>query len=118
MSNSIFEPTDYTSSCKRCGKQKFEHTTTLTDKLKKIMNKQTTKEMTLGELRCHINFNPSADDKIGTFKRMMADAIDYCHKLSLESLDPEADRCFEIAMTELETAQMYAIKGIAKGLNK
>jgi hypothetical protein len=80
--------------------------------------KQTTKEMTLGESRCHINFNPSADDKIGTFKRMMADAIDYCHKLSLESLDPEADRCFEIAMTELETAQMYAIKGIAKGLNK
>jgi hypothetical protein len=118
MSNCIFEPTDYTSSCKRCGKQKFEHTTILTDKLKKIMNKQTTKEMTLGESRCHINFNPSADDKIGTFKRMMADAIDYCHKLSLESLDPEADRCFEIAMTELETAQMYAIKGIAKGLNK
>lgn len=118
MSNCIFEPTDYTSSCKRCGKQKFEHTTILTDKLKKIMNKQTTKEMTLGESRCHINFNPSADDKIGTFKRMMADAIDYCHKLSLESLDPEADRCFEIAMTELETAQMYAVKGIAKGLNK
>jgi hypothetical protein len=118
MSNCIFEPTDYTSSCKRCGKQKFEHTTILTDKLKKIMNKQTTKEMTLGESRCHINFNPSADDKIGTFKRMMADAIDYCHKLSLESLDPEAQRCFEIAMTELETSQMYAIKGIAKGLNK
>jgi hypothetical protein len=55
MSNCIFEPTDYTSSCKRCGKQKFEHTTTLTDKLKKIMNKQTTTEMTLGESRLCFN---------------------------------------------------------------
>jgi len=82
------------------------------------MNKQTTTEMTLGESRCHINFNPSADDKIGTFKRMMADAIDYCNAMSFDSNDSEAKRCFSIAMNELETAQMYAVKGIAKGLNK
>ena len=42
-------------------------------------NTETTKELTLGEKRCHINFNPSSDDKIGTFKRMMADAIDFCN---------------------------------------
>ena len=36
----------------------------------------------------------------------------------LEYLDPEAQRCFAIAMNELETAQMYAVKGIAKGLKK
>ncbi len=48
----------------------------------------------------------------------MADAIDYCNNERLESLDPEAQRCFAIAMNELETAQMYAVKGIAKGLNK
>jgi hypothetical protein len=81
-------------------------------------NNNPTRPMTLGEKRCHINFNPSADDKIGTFKRMMADAIDYCNNELLESSDPEAKRCFSIAMTELETAQMYAVKGIAKGLNK
>lgn len=72
--------------------------------------------MTLGEKRCHIGFNPSSDDKIGTFKRMMADAIDYCNFEMINSEDPEAKRCFSIAMTELETAQMYAVKGIAKGL--
>jgi hypothetical protein len=82
------------------------------------MENKPQQKMTLGESRCHINFNPSSDDKIGTFKRMMADAIDYLNNLQNESLDPEADRCFEIAMTELETAQMYAVKGIAKGLNK
>ena len=81
-------------------------------------NQSKATEMTLGEKRCHINFNPSSDDKIGTFKRMMANAIDYCnHELS-STEDPEAKRCFSIAMTELETAQMYAVKGIAKGLPK
>ena len=88
------------------------------------MSKFTTEEiammasrpMTLGEKRCHINFNPSSDDKIGTFKRMMADAIDYCNQQASE--DFEANRCFKIAMEHLETAQMYGVKGIAKGLNK
>lgn len=79
--------------------------------------------MTLGEKRCHINFNPSSDDKIGTFKRMMADAIDFCEQERIDSLLSgeeylEQHRCFKIAMEHLETAQMYAVKGIAKGLNK
>jgi hypothetical protein len=74
------------------------------------------REMTLGEKRCHIGFNPSADDKIGTFKRMMADAIDYMNNESNATTDTEAKRCFALAMTELETAQMYGVKGIAKGL--
>lgn len=75
------------------------------------------KEMTLGEKRCHINFNPSSDDKIGTFKRMMADAIDYANSEANISNDQEAIRCFIIAMEHLETAQMYVVKGIAKSLN-
>jgi hypothetical protein len=73
-----------------------------------------TREMTLGEKRCHINFNPSSDDKIGTFKRMIANAIDYCNNELIDTEDPEAKRCFSIAMTELETAQMYGVKGISK----
>lgn len=82
---------------------------------------QPTRELTLGEKRCHINFNPSSDDKIGTFKRMMADAIDFCakeiHDSKLTASEViEQDRCFKIAMEHLETAQMYAVKGIAKGL--
>jgi hypothetical protein len=97
---------------------------------------QTQRELTLGEKRCHINFNPSSDDKIGQFKRMMADAIDFCANESQASyermkefpLEPEeefkkvvilhreTERCFKIAMEHLETAQMYAVKGIAKGL--
>jgi hypothetical protein len=74
------------------------------------------REMTLGERRCHIGFNPSSDDKIGTFKRMMADAIDYMNNGVFSTDDDEAKRCFHIAMENLETAQMYGVKGIAKGL--
>jgi len=77
------------------------------------------RELTLGEKRCHINFNPSSDDKIGKFKRMMANAIDFCNNeiVISECTDyAEQYRCFEIAMEHLETAQMYAVKGIAKGL--
>lgn len=77
---------------------------------------QVEREWTLGEKRCHIGFNPSSDDKIGTFKRMIAEAIDYMNDESNATTDPEAKRVFAIAMTELETAQMYGVKGIAKGL--
>ena len=82
------------------------------------MEEVTKKPMTLGEQRCHIDFNPSADDKIGTFKRMMADAIDYCNNELMATEDGEAKRCFSIAMTDLESAQMFGVKGIAKGLKK
>lgn len=80
------------------------------------MENENQRPMTLGEQRCHINFNPSSDDKIGTFKRMMADAIDYCNNELMATEDSEAKRCFALAMTDLETAQMYGVKGIAKGL--
>jgi len=84
-------------------------------------NAISSRPMTLGEKRCHINFNPSSDDKIGKFKRMMANAIDF---LNQEGYDSELkhdeayeqNRCFQIAMESLETAQMYGVKGIAKGL--
>jgi hypothetical protein len=82
------------------------------------MTTQTTKQLTLGEKRCHIGFNPSSDDRIGTFKRMMADAIDFCYGAFIVSDDKEAIRCFEIAMEHLETAQMYCVKGISKELSE
>jgi hypothetical protein len=96
------------------------------NKAKKMSDEEiamSTRPMTLGEKRCHIDFNPSSDDKIGKFKRMMADAIDF---LNQEGYDSELkhdeayeqDRCFQIAMESLETAQMFGVKGISKGFKK
>jgi hypothetical protein len=75
-------------------------------------------EMTLGEARCHINFNPSEDSDIDKFKRMCADAIDFLHLRADKTEDSEIGRCLSIAMTEIETAQMYGVKAIAKTLQK
>ncbi len=52
---------------------------------------------------------------------MMSDAIYFCakeiHDSKLTGSEViEQDRCFKIAMEHLETAQMYAVKGIAKEL--
>jgi len=93
------------------------------NKAKKMSDEEiamSSRPMTLGEKRCHINFNPSSDDKIGAFKRMMADAIDFLdqerHESELHGEEYlEQQRCYKIAMEHLETAQMYAVKGIAKG---
>jgi len=80
------------------------------------MSETKSTNMTMGEQRVHLNFNPSAEDKIGTFKRMMADAIDFCNSEigGTDSFESESARCFSIAMTNLETATMYAVKGISK----
>jgi hypothetical protein len=76
-----------------------------------------TRELTLGEKRCHITFNPSDNGDIATIKQKCAELINLCQGHSLKTEDPEAKRCFSLAMTEIETAQMYAVKGVAKGLN-
>ena len=79
------------------------------------------KELTLGERRVHLNFNPSSDDKIGQFKRMMADAIDFIEEIRVSNDNPDAkeiNRCVAIAHTELETAKIYCVKAIEKTLNK
>jgi len=83
-----------------------------------MMTEEPKRELTLGEKRCHVGFNPSQDNDIHTFKLMMAAAIDFLMTHSVATEDSEAKRCFSIAITELETAQMYGVKGIAKGLNK
>lgn len=90
-------------------------------------------ELTIGEKRCHIKFNPSNDGDINLIKTKCAELINLCVNFTernneeLKSLDNtftseeleilhEANRCFSIAATEIETAQMYAVKGIAKTL--
>ena len=78
------------------------------------MSKQ---EKTLGEKRCHIDFNPSNDNGISQFKRKIADAIDFIEDFRNEcKADSEVHRCISICQTELETAQMYGVKAIAKTL--
>jgi hypothetical protein len=59
MSNCIFEPIDYTSSCKRCGKQKFEHTIATITYTEVAMSKQTAVEWLVEEIHKNGNWIPT-----------------------------------------------------------
>lgn len=69
--------------------------------------------MTYGEKAVGLTFNPSGDPEVEKVKRLFAEIIDLC----FESRDRaprqgEAGRLFSIAITEAQTAQMWAVKAI------
>jgi len=87
--------------------------------------------MTKGEYKVGINFNPSQDDVVGRIKRLAADFIDLVE--SLEELNSKKDltdentnvlftqmiekrRLKALAMTDIESAAMWAVKAATKGL--
>lgn len=72
------------------------------------------RELTFGERVVGITFNPGQNKNVENIKRAFADIIDDLHNLrspsdgSLQS--PEVARMYSIAITELQTAQMWAVK--------
>lgn len=73
--------------------------------------------MTKGEMRVGISFNPSKDANVDAVKRSAADLIDLIDNLpKSEKLDvaSEQGRLKSIAMHDVETAAMYAVKAATK----
>lgn len=84
---------------------------------------------TRGEYRVGIGFNPSGDDMVGKIKRAAADLIDLID--SVEMYEPRLDdadiawwrtgeirRLKALAMTEVESAAMWAVKAATKPARK
>jgi hypothetical protein len=74
--------------------------------------------MTRGEYRVGIDFNPSADDRVGSIKRAAADLIDLVGAIP-DGTDrggaaTEVARCKALAMTAIEEAAMWAVKAATK----
>lgn len=67
---------------------------------------------TYGQRAVGISFNPSGDDEVAKCKQMLADAIDQMHQLRCASDDPEVGRMASLAITEMQTAQMWAVKAL------
>ena len=68
---------------------------------------------TYGEHAVGLSFNPSSDDKVHELKSLYAKIIDICAGLRAEeSFSPEKKRLFSIAITEAQTAQMWAVKAV------
>ena len=80
------------------------------------MENSTGREMTYGEKAVGLTFNPSNDPQVQEVKELYAKIIDICNHLTqIDGTDrsySESHRLAKIAITEAQTAQMWAVKAI------
>lgn len=70
------------------------------------------REMTFGEKAVGLTFNPSNDDAVAQCKSEFACVIDRMNDLRNATDNPEVKRMCSVAITEAQTAQMWAVKAI------
>lgn len=69
-------------------------------------------ELTYGQKAVGLTFNPSGDDAVARCKQMFADIIDQMVLVRGGAETQEAARLASIAITEAQTAQMWAVKAL------
>jgi hypothetical protein len=62
-----------------------------------------------GEKAVGLDFNPSGDKDVEKVKKLYAEIIDM---LAVNHADGEKSRLYHIAITQAQTAQMWAVKAI------
>ena len=68
-------------------------------------------EKTYGEMAVGLTFNPSGLEEVAKIKKLYAEIIDLVNDMKARS-EGEAARLLSIAITEAQTAQMRAVKGV------
>ena len=71
-----------------------------------------TQELSFGEKAVGLTFNPGGNEQVTSIKRKFADVIDDLNTLRSESTDSEVKRLASVAITEAQTAQMWAVKAV------
>ncbi|MBC7602790.1 MAG: hypothetical protein H7255_09045 [Ramlibacter sp.] len=69
-----------------------------------------TREQTFGEKAVGLTFNPSGDPTVQSMKEKAAAFIDACNDLRSTTQNNEVKRMASVAITEAQTAQMWAVK--------
>lgn len=69
-------------------------------------------ELTFGQKACGVSFNPGGREDVDKIKRMFADIIDHINDLRNDTTNPDVARMLSIAITEAQTAQMWAVKAV------
>jgi hypothetical protein len=67
---------------------------------------------TFGEKLVGLSFNPSGDKAVHEMKKYYADIIDQLQEVRRHTAGGEKLRCLSIAITEAQTAQMWAVKAL------
>ena len=71
-----------------------------------------TRELTFGEKAVGVTFNPGQNPEVNATKRLYAGIIDNLNDLRANSESPEKKRMYSVAITELQSSQMWAVKAI------
>jgi len=79
------------------------------------MSEEIKHELSFGQKAVGMNFNPGQSHEVHNCKKEFADIIDRMNYLRLHSQDQEVQRMASIAITEAQTAQMWAVKAITWG---
>jgi hypothetical protein len=66
--------------------------------------------LTFGEKACGISFNPGGNPEVEVIKRYFANAVNDLDARRNRTDNSEKKRMYSIAITELQTAQMWAVK--------
>ena len=69
-------------------------------------------KQTFGENAVGLTFNPSGDDAVAQCKAEFARTIDRMNELRNASDNADVKRMASVAITEAQTAQMWAVKAI------
>jgi hypothetical protein len=70
------------------------------------------KELTFGEKACGVSFNPGGNPLVNELKNEYAKLVTRLNQLRESSTDGEEKRMLSIAITESQTAQMWAVKAV------
>lgn len=67
-------------------------------------------QLTYGQKAVGLSFNPGGSEVVNTIKKAYADIIDQHNSARENATDPEVKRLYSVAITEAQTAQMWAVK--------
>ena len=70
------------------------------------------REMTFGEKACGVSFNPGGRPDVDAIKTQFAAVVDDLNDRRNAAENPEIKRMLSIAITEAQTAQMWAVKAV------
>lgn len=68
--------------------------------------------LTFGERACGVSFNPGGDATVAIIKQQFAEVVDTLNNYRTSSDDPDVKRMLSVAITEAQTAQMWAVKAV------
>ena len=69
-------------------------------------------QLTFGQKAVGLPFNPSGDDAVTRCKMHFANTIDQMNNLRNSTQSSEVKRLTSVAITEAQTAQMWAVKAL------